>query len=379
MKKNICSLLMVLLFVPLTFCYGQSKPTRNKANDRSATTAAKSKNNTSTSSGDNKYRGTPTTKTSKSAQAKPHKSTSYRTNSGSYVSTNKKANHYLTVNGSTYAVSYSFENTKGSKVLSVSSDENWWYTNPASWCTIRRSGSTITIEYTGNSFGYIRGTEFYVKTNSKSIKVSISQKGTPPAKVIAQSSQNATKNSGYNNSYRSSYNNGYSSRYTGSNWYSRREYDNYHLIYGGYNHLIIGGNIGGVPGFNAGYEYNFSIAKSCPIYVSMGLEMAFNLTEENSVFAINFPVNFTYLHTFDNDMFIGIKTGLKFRFNCMADDYNYNSYFDTKGFKHFQIGWEPGVSIGYKRVGFGFYYNGYNKIAPNHTSNGFTVDMLYKF
>lgn len=383
-RKRICTLFMILLLVPRTFCYGQSKPTRNKANDKTTTNTAIPKNSTNTSNTGNKSSGGSGTTSSKTAQTKSRTSTNNQKNQKSYVATNKKVNHYLTVNGSAYPVSYSFENTKGSRVLSVSSDENWWCTNPASWCTLRLSGSTISIEYSGNLSGYIRETEFYVKTNNKSIKVTISQKGTPPAKVVAQSNQKTSTNGVYSRAYNNNnYYSKYSSGYSNKRWSSVRDYDNYNLLYAGYNHLNIGGNIGLLPGANFGYEYNFCLAKySQPIYLGIGAELAFNCnfaSDEDLILSMHFPVNFTYLHTFDNDMFIGITAGTKFRFNCMAEDYDYNSFFETKGFKHFQIGWQTGVSIGYNRVGFGFFYNGYNKIAPNYTSNGFTIDMLYKF
>lgn len=144
-----------------------------------------------------------------------------------------------------------------------------------------------------------------------------------------------------------------------------------------------------LPGFKFGWTGGYSVGKKLPFFVEAGAEIQYNTrrgdfawnNDELRASTLGFvvPVNFGYKLGFKNGAYIEPYCGLHLKMNLagkykiirdsestekdvsaswwnekeMKENINVDN---SKGFNRFQLGWQVGLNVGYKRVNFNLAY-----------------------
>lgn len=156
--------------------------------------------------------------------------------------------------------------------------------------------------------------------------------------------------------------------------------------------LIFDKNSMGLNGFGFEYVHGFTIVKDKPMYIEVGGKLQFSQGTKKSYdysyyygdyevkagfryLSLSIPLNYVYRFKITDDFSVLPYTGFNFKINLMGDagesyseyddDIEWYSMFDDDEFdptwKRFQMGWNIGAGIQYRKLYFGL---------------GYTVDMI---
>lgn len=201
--------------------------------------------------------------------------------------------------------------------------------------------------------------------------------------------------------------------------------DSYSRFYVGYNPMTISPDIDGeddvtLHGVGVGFTHGFSLSKTQPIFLEIGVRGVYNLkteTDEYSnvelsghlfknvefktsyeVASVSVPVNLTYKLSFGNgDVSISPFLGITLKGNVLgkktvkleADKQTAKKKYDlfdkkdvTKDgqWKRFQAGWQIGANLDYKKLTIGLHYGSdFGEICKKTTTSNWSVSLGYNF
>ncbi len=144
-----------------------------------------------------------------------------------------------------------------------------------------------------------------------------------------------------------------------------------------------------MPGFKMGWTGGYSVGKKLPFFIEAGADIQYNTRRGEygwndidlraSTASLNLPVSLAYKLSFKNGAYIEPYCGIHLRLNLAgkykiikdgenAGEDESASWWDekdmkehigidnSKGFNRFQLGWQLGLNIGYKKVNFNLAY-----------------------
>ena len=163
-------------------------------------------------------------------------------------------------------------------------------------------------------------------------------------------------------------------------------------------------------GFGVGYNVDFRVSNSLPLYVGTGVNAQFlfhsddifetttydpvAITLNQTFINFNVPVNVSYRIPVANNFYMTPFAGLNFRVQAYghqsmkvdgekySEGTNYFSDEDMGGepLKRFQMGWHAGLNFEYNRVNLGLSYGtDFVKIHKNIGGSNFLVSLGYTF
>lgn len=165
-------------------------------------------------------------------------------------------------------------------------------------------------------------------------------------------------------------------------------------------------------GFTLGYARGISLSKEIPVFLEVGSQINYGThnesEEENEYVSIKVrtnlltlavPVTFVGKLSFSNGIYLAPYLGIHFDVNLLFNDktkYSYSyrgdsgsetdtdSYFEEDGYKRFQMGFQSGLNVGYKKFNLGVGYRGnfmpiYKEEGHKMKTGGPVVTLGYNF
>lgn len=166
------------------------------------------------------------------------------------------------------------------------------------------------------------------------------------------------------------------------------ENENYQRVTIGYNATFVdpkGGDGETLNGFNAQYNYGFSLSESLPMYLEVGAGLSYGsakIAEESfKVLSIGVPVNIAYKINLNDAIALTPYTGVNFKVNALGK-WGGESIFDKDVLdaKRFQMGWQIGAGVNFNAWYVGLEYGlDFIKIAKEVSTSSLSVKVGYTF
>lgn len=164
-------------------------------------------------------------------------------------------------------------------------------------------------------------------------------------------------------------------------------------------------------GFTLGYARGISLSEEIPIFLEVGSQINYGTHSESeededesikvrtNLLTLAVPVTFVGKLSFSNGIYLAPYLGIHFDVNLLFNDktkYSYSyrgdsgseteteSYFEEDGWKRFQMGFQSGLNVGYKKFNLGIGYRGnfmpiYKEGGIKIKTGGLVVALGYNF